>query len=63
MPSPPTESRFAIRIKGSFATQSGAKQTSDQPADTSGFDPGCVKTFSFRKNCTQPGTIRVDTTV
>jgi len=26
MPSPPTESWFAIRIKGSFATQSGAKQ-------------------------------------
>jgi hypothetical protein len=28
MPSPPTESWFAIRIKGSFATQSCVKQTS-----------------------------------
>jgi hypothetical protein len=28
MPSPPTESWFAIRIKGSFATQSAAKRTS-----------------------------------
>ena len=26
-------------------------------------DPGCVKTFFRPENCTQPGTIRVDTTV
>jgi hypothetical protein len=26
-------------------------------------DPGCVKTFFVPQNCTQPGTIRVDTTI
>jgi hypothetical protein len=25
--------------------------------------PGCVKTFFVPQNCTQPGTIRVDTTI
>jgi hypothetical protein len=25
-------------------------------------DPDCVKTFFLPQNCTQPGTIRVDTT-
>jgi hypothetical protein len=39
MPSPPTESWFAIRIKGSFATQSGAKQTSQLQTPTSEKDP------------------------
>jgi hypothetical protein len=28
-----------------------------------GKGPGCVKTFFLPQNCTQPGTIRVDTTV
>src|ERR1700733_14484272 len=31
MPSPPTESWFAIRIKGSFATQSRQKRTLRDP--------------------------------
>jgi hypothetical protein len=34
MPSPPTESWFAIRIKGSFATQSGVERASFRNAPT-----------------------------
>jgi hypothetical protein len=34
------------------------------PARAGSFtDPDCVKTFFRPKHCTQPGTIRVDTTV
>src|ERR1700733_13218532 len=39
MPSPPTESWFAIRIKGSFATQSRGERTCRTSSATSGFDP------------------------
>jgi hypothetical protein len=35
---------FVHHPKKTFATKSGAKQTSIRPADKSAFDPACVKT-------------------